>query len=221
MDPNQIFLFLGWLKNGFGSGITAWLFHSNKSTTSRIIITWINYLYFMLVAVPIWPSKSQVQEAMPESFKRSYPSTRCIIDCTELFCQSPSSLRTQSCLYSFYKHHVTYKGLVWIAPSGAITFISQLYDGSISDQEIVARSGILNPRFWDVGDSCMADRGFTIAEDLKKLKVDLNIPAFLSGRDQLTKAEVKESQSIASVRIHIERAIRRIKNFKRIRNEIL
>ena len=191
-----------------------------NQTTSRIIITWINYLYFTLGAVPIWPSKSQVQEAMPESFKRSYPNTRCIIDCTELFCQSPSSLRTQSCLYSFYKHHVTYKGLVGIAPSGAITFISQLYDGSISDQEIVARSGILNPRLWDVGDSCMADRGFTIADDLKKLKVDLNIPSFLSGRDQLTKAEVKESQSIASVRIHIERAIRRIKKFKQIRNEI-
>ena len=83
-----------------------------------------------------------------ESFKRTYPSTRCIIDCTELFCQRPSSLTIQSSLYSSYndKHHVTYKGLVLvgIAPSGSITFVSQLYEGSISDKEIVARSGILN-----------------------------------------------------------------------------
>ena len=50
-------------------------------------------------------------------------------------------------------------------------------------------------RFWEEGDSCMADRGFTIADDLKALHVELNTPAFLSGRDQLTKAEVKESQS--------------------------
>ena len=84
----------------------------------------------------------------------------------------------------------------------------------------MARSGILDPRFWEEGDSCMADWEFTIADDLKPLNVELNIPAFLSGRDQVTKAEVKGSQSIASLRIHVERAIRRIKTFKLIRNEI-
>ena len=157
---------------------------------------------------------------MPESFKQTYPSTRCIIDCTELFCQVPSSLIIQSSLYSHYKHHVTYKGLVGIAPSGAVTFVSELYNGSISDQEIVKRSGFLNQQFWDKGDSVMADRGFTIEEDLKPLGVSLNIPAFLEGRDQLSEDEVKESQSIASVRIHVERAIQRIKRFKLIRNEI-
>ena len=66
----------------------------------------------------------------------------------------------------------------------------------------------------------MLDRGFTIADDLKALNVELNKPAFLSGRYQLTKAEVKESQSIASVRMHVERAIRRMKTFKLIRKEI-
>ena len=66
---------------------------------------------------------------------------------------SPSSLKAQPNLYSSYKHHVTYKGLVGISPSGAIIFISQLYDGTISDKEIVARSGILDPRFCE-GDSC-------------------------------------------------------------------
>ena len=66
----------------------------------------------------------------------------------------------------------------------------------------------------------MADRGFTIDEELKQLKVDLNIPAFLGGRSQLTKAEAKESQTIASVRIHVEQAISRIKKFRIIQNEI-
>ena len=65
----------------------------------------------------------------------------------------------------------------------------------------------------------MADRGFTIESDLK-LKVDLNIPSFLGRRAQLTSAEVKESQTIVSVRIHVERAIQRVKKFKVIRNEI-
>ena len=73
---------------------------------------------------------------MPQISKETYPSTRVIIDCTEFFCQRPSSLTIQSSLFSHYKHHVTYKGLV-----GGITFISELYDGSISDVEIVQRCG--------------------------------------------------------------------------------
>ena len=84
---------------------------------------------------------------MPQSFKNTYPSTRCIIDCIELFCQRPSSLCTQKCMHSHYKSHVTYKGLLRIAPSRGISFISQLYNGSISDKEIVRRSGILDERF--------------------------------------------------------------------------
>ena len=85
----------------------------------------------------------------------------------------------------------------------------------ISDKEIVRRSGILDERFWQPNDSVMTDCGFTIDEELKELKVNLNIAAFVGGRSQLTKAEVKESQTIAFVRIHVERAISRI-----IRNKI-
>ena len=115
---------------------------------------------------------------------------------------------------------MTYKGLIGIAPSGAITFVSQLFDGSISDKEIIVRSGILNSKLWSANDSVMADRGFTIEEELKPLNVKLNIPAFLDGREQLSENEVKESQTIASVRIHVERAIQRVKTFRVLRNEI-
>ena len=89
-------------------------------------------------------------------------------------------------MYSNYKHHVTYKGLLGIAPSGAITFISKLYEGSISDKEIVKRRGILNKNLWDDNDSIMADRGFTIQNELAPLDVELNILSFLGGRAQLT-----------------------------------
>ena len=211
---------LKWLRNGINLALTGWLSDMLKSTVSRHIITWVNYMYFKLGSVPIWPSKEQILDTMPNSFKKTYPSTRCIIDCTELFCQRPSSLTIQSSLHSSYKHHVTYKGLLGISPSGSITFISQLYEGSISDKEIVRKSGILNPKFWSPGDSIMADRGFTIAELLEPLNVELNIPAFLNGREQLFNTEVKESQCIASVRVHVEHAIMRIKKFRQLRNEI-
>ena len=216
----QLFMVLVWLKNGFNLYHMSWLFSLPKSTVSRQLTSWINYIYFVLGSVPIWPCRDQVDLIMPKCFKSTYPSTRCIIDCTELFCQVPSSMKIQSAMYSHYKSHVTYKGLLGIAPSGAITFISQLFDGSISDKEIVQRSGILNPHLWEKGDSVMADRGFTIANDLAPFGVTLNIPAFLSGREQFTTSEVIESQTIASVRIHVERAIQRVKRFRILRNEI-
>ena len=42
------------------------------------------------------------------------------------------------------------------------------------------------------------------SDDLERIGVSLNRPAFLNGRDKLTKAKVKENQAIASVRIHVE-----------------
>ena len=104
--------------------------------------------------------------------------------------------------------------MLGIAPSGVATFISELYEGSITDKDIVKRSGILNKNLWDDNDSIMAYRGFTIQNELAPLNVKLNIRSFLGGRAQLTEAKVKESQIIASVRIHVERAITRIKKFK-------
>ena len=60
----------------------------------------------------------------------------------------------------------------------------------------------------------MADRGFTIQKELAPVNVKLNIPSFLGGRAQLIEAEIKECQTLPSVRIHVERAITRIKKFK-------
>ena len=98
--------------------------------------------------------------------------------------------------------------------SSSIMVVSELHDGSILGKEIVRKSGILEKELWSPGDSVMADRGFTIENDLKELNFDLNIRFFFGGRAQLTAAEVKESQTIASVRIHVERAIQRVKKLK-------
>ncbi|XP_057302699.1 uncharacterized protein LOC130636867 [Hydractinia symbiolongicarpus] len=140
-------------------------------------------------------SKKTVAETMPKCFKDLYPTTRVIIDCTEIFIEMPSSYRSQSATFSSYKHHNTAKGLVGIAPSGAITFVSDLYAGRKH------------------GDSLMADRGFDIEEDLPD-GVTLNIPAFLKGKTQLDLGEELETRRIASVRVHVERAINRVKNFR-------
>ena len=57
----------------------------------------------------------------------------------------------------------------------------------------------------EAGDSVMADKGFDIAELLIPQGVQLNIPAFLRERTGLGLVENR--------RIHVERAMERIKNF--------
>ena len=66
-------------------------------------------------------------------------------------------------------------------------------------------------------DSVIAYRGSIKESDLKDLKVHLNIPSFLGGRAQLAAGEVKEGQTIASVRIQVERTIQKLQKFKVIR----
>ena len=112
---------------------------------SRILFTWIDFLQNFFRAIPIWATRACANEAMPECFKDSYPTTRVIIDCTELF---------------------------------------------------------------------MADRGFEIDHSLLPNGVTINIPPFLRGKDHLTIDEEQETREIASARIHVERAIARIKTFR-------
>lgn len=65
-----------------------------------------------------------------ETFKTTYPSTRCIEDCTK-DASKPSFLSSQSSLYWRYKQHFTYKGSSEIGPFEVISFISEFYGGYI------------------------------------------------------------------------------------------
>ena len=208
---DEYFLVMCRLRQGFREEHLGHLFQISMLTVSRIFISWINFMYLKLGQINIWPSRQVIDRTMPEDFKKKYSSTRVIIDCTEIKCQMPSSLHLNGELFSNYKHHTTLKGLIGISPGGAITFISQLYTGSISDREIVVRSGLLDLPLKE-NDSIMADKGFTI-QDLLRLGVSLNIPPFLGSSAQMPEEDVILTQEIASLRIHVERAINKIKNF--------
>lgn len=149
----------------------------------------------------IWPTRQQVDAKMPASFA-DYPTTRIMIDATEIFIEQPSSPVAQQQTFSSYKNHNTLKVLIGITPSGAISFVSKLYGGSTSDRELTIQSGILE--LLEPGDSVMADKGFTIADLLSARGVSLNMPPI----------KTDNYLRIASVRIHLERAIRRIKAFR-------
>jgi len=209
---DELFLFLMRVRQAFGEKDLAERFKITEQSVSRKVITWTSLLYLLLGSIPIWISKEDISKTMPPCFKKLYPLTRVIIDCTEIPTQYASSLVLNSQLYSSYKSRPTFKCLVGVAPSGAFTFISHLFCGSMSDVAIVKMSGILD--LLEESDSVMADKGFKISKLLEEKGVFLNLPPFLSNMNQFTPEEVQQTEEIASVRIHVERAIGRVKEYK-------
>ena len=59
----------------------------------------------------------------------NYPTTQIIIDWTEIFTNTPSSLARQSATWSSYKNHNAVKVLIDIAQHGHATIVSDVYEG--------------------------------------------------------------------------------------------
>ena len=66
----------------------------------------------------------------------------------------------------------------------------------------------------------LADRGFTIAEDIAAHHARLYIPPGRRGSAQMCKKDLKKTKEIANLRIFVEQAIRRLKCFRLIKNEL-
>lgn len=96
LSPEQeLFMVLVRLRCGILIEDLAHRFDLSSSHVSRIWITWVNFLHQQLRILPIWPTRKFIDENMPECFKTSFPKTRVIIDCTEIYLETPSSCRSQ------------------------------------------------------------------------------------------------------------------------------
>ena len=208
---DQFFMFCHKIRSGSLDQDLADKFRVSQATVSRNTISWANFLYCLLGSQPLWPTKTQVQKYMSKSFKDSYPNVRVILDCTELRVQAPSSLVLNSELFSHYKGTTTFKALLGITPSGCVSFVSSLYSGSISDRHITRVSGCLD--LLEPGDEVMVDKGFLIEDLLVTKQCKLVIPNFLARKGQFSKSENELNAKIANLRVHVERAIRRIRGY--------
>ncbi|CAL9693779.1 unnamed protein product [Knipowitschia caucasica] len=209
---DQILMTLMKLKLNLVLGDVAYRFNVSKSKASTVISDWIDTMGDQLVPMVAWLPRSVIRANMPPSFRENYPNTTCIIDCAETAIQRATNLNSRSSTFSHYKGTNTVKYLVAVSPHGLIMFISEGYAGRSSDKYITMNSGFLEAL--RPGDEVMADRGFTIRDLLHERRVKLNIPAFTHKRGQLTNEEVTRTRRVANVRIHVERAIRRLKVFK-------
>ena len=203
------------------------LYKISPQDAGALFRSWINYMFYKFASVPIWPHRDVLLDAMPEKYKRDFPNTFVILDGTELKVERPSSMRSQSQMYSDYKSATTLKGLVGVDPRGSFTFISMLFSGSISDKEITKESGLLSvleqllsKGMLKSGDGVMVDKGFPIRNEVEKLGLVLHIPPMAPGEGQMSGGDVQSTKKIAAHRVHVERAISRAKKFKIVDNRI-
>ena len=117
------------LRLGLLTNDLAFHFQVSQGKVSQIIITWIKLMSRELGVLIVWPSKGQISATLPACFKQLYPRVQVIIDCTEIFSETPSSLEVQAALWSDHKHHCTLKYLIAITPTGAISWVSPGYGG--------------------------------------------------------------------------------------------
>lgn len=186
-------------------------FNVSHMSVSRITNSWLRFLRSEFEPLIQIPPDDVLKFHMPKVFKEICPDTVVIVDCTEFQMEKPSSLDAQSACYSSYKSTNTMKALLGITPSGVVCFVSELFPGSTSDLEITMQSGFLGKL--KRGDEVMADKGFNCQDELASVGVVLVKPNFLKDKKQFSTKETEHNKTIASLRVHVERLMERIKNW--------
>uniref|UniRef100_A0A672T434 THAP-type domain-containing protein n=1 Tax=Sinocyclocheilus grahami TaxID=75366 RepID=A0A672T434_SINGR len=187
--PEQFLVVLMKLCLGLTHQDLAFCFKMSCGTVSNIFHEWLDVMAKELQCLVRWPSRKEIRRNLPTLFKTTgFQKVRCIIDCTEVFTERPTSLQAQAITYSHYKSHNTVKFLVFISPTGRQSYNKKFLLIDLLEQ----------------GDHVMADRSFNFPEYLKLL----------------TGLEVTHSRKMSRVRIHVERAIGKLKSFRILRNTL-
>ena len=81
-------------------------FNLSLSAVARIVQKWIDIMYQRLSFLIAWPERGVCSQNMPIAFKETYPRCRCIIDCSEIFIETPLNY-TRAKTFSNYKKTTT------------------------------------------------------------------------------------------------------------------
>ena len=159
---NQFLLMLVKLRRHYPHFELARMFEVCEFTVQNVFVTWVNFCYCQWKEVDWWPHRSLVSYHCPVDFKMKFPSTRVIVDATEIRVKQPSNPKAQRASFSNYKHANTMKVLVGVTPGGLTSFVSDAFGGSSSDRQIVERTTLTE--LCDPHDSIMVDKGFNVQD---------------------------------------------------------
>ena len=191
-------------------------FGISRSYAGRIFAKYVCAIADALSDFIVWPKEETIRKNLPLAFKARFSSVTCIIDCLEIEIEKPSTALDQSLTWSSYKACNTLKYLISITPNGLINFVSEGFGGRASDMAVLKRSSFLSRL--KPGMVIMADRGFKAVEPaLVSVGCSLVRPESVTASAVLEKDQVLWSKQVASLRIHVERAIRRVREYAMLR----
>ena len=196
---DQVFLTLMKLKQNYTNLHLAQLFSCSVATVANIILTFVHVLHSLFKDImKTLPSPDKNKLCSLASFSQ-YSSCRIVIDFTDIEIGASELMSLQSATYSTYRGINAFKVIIGVAPNGVITFVSDLYAGSVSDKYMVKECGLLD--HFVPGDLILADKGFLI-QDIAPQGTSVNIPPFLNN-GKFTESEARATKSIARCRIHV------------------
>ena len=156
-----------------------------------------------------WAEPYHIFCSLPVAFRHRFHKVQCINDTFEIEVEKSQKAVDQAATYSQYKHRNTVKYLVGAAPQGYIMFISPGYGGRVQDKDIVESFGFLSvaPKNCSV----LADRGFKC---MGNRGIYFIVPPSKPRGRIISLAEITMTKQVASLRVHIERVIKRLRDFR-------
>ena len=189
---NQFLLTIMKLRKHYSNQELAMFFAISDKTVSNIFTTWLNFMYFQWRELDIWPSKDLVAFFTPSDFNKKFPHTRTIVDGTEIHIRKPKAPDAQQKTWPAYKNANTLKVLIGCTPGGMVNYASDAYGGSASDRLLCERSPLMT--ICDPGDVIMSDKGFNVQDMFAPYDISINIPTFMTGKNQLSAKDLAKDQ---------------------------
>ncbi|KAE8742479.1 hypothetical protein FOCC_FOCC011974 [Frankliniella occidentalis] len=177
------------------------LFGVTDDTCSNYFRHTVQVLKNVLKGLVYFPSKEEILNNIPKCF-RKYTHTRVVLDSAEVPVEKPKCLRERILTYSHYKGRYTHKFLVGVSPGGMITFLNPVLD------------------LCEYGDGLMVDKGFRIDDECLVRNLRLIRPPFIKKKQPLSKAEALQCVDIAAARVHVERAIKQLRDFDILNEQV-
>ena len=192
-------------------------FNISDSSCCSIFASWLKASAMVMKSFVYMPDQGSINATKPPRFS-AINNLNSIIDCSEIFTETPKDHRLQRLLWFSYKHHNTLKFLIGVAPNSMIVFLSQAYCGSISDKEITIQRNY----FDQIEPYCsiMADKGFIISKECTARRLNLIIPPGRRGHAQMQTSNILKTKVVAQLRILVEQVIRRLKCFRILSQEL-
>ena len=191
-------------------------FKASKVLCGQIFTCWLRAMSQLLRAMTYMPEQGAINVTTPSRFN-SVRNIHSIIDCSEIFIETPQDHNLQAITWLVYRHQNTLKLLVTVTPNSSITYVLLAYTGRVSDKELTVHCGYLDsvPPYTVL----MRDKGFQIEDECSARRITHYIPPGKRGMSQMGNVEVSKIR-IAKIRILVEQVIRKIKIFMILSTEL-